>query len=163
MWLLWLLVVISGLFALGAVLGAPYVPTLKKSADDLLDMVDLRSGATIIDLGSGDGAFALQAAKRGYKVIGYEINPLLVIIARFRTHKYRRQVTIYLRDFWRIELPQSDAIYVFLIERYMQKLKEKLASEVQKPTFVVSHVFKIPGMKAHQENKNTAVYLFGTK
>lgn len=161
MWLLWLLIVISGLFALGAVLGAPYVPTLKKSGNDLLDMTDLEPGATIIDLGSGDGAFALQAARRGYKVIGYEINPILVLVARLRTRKYRKQVTIYLRDFWRIELPEVDAIYVFLIERYMQKLADKLQKEVKKPTIVVSHVFKIPGKKAVKENQNTSVYLFG--
>ncbi len=161
MWLLWLLIIISGLFALGAVLGAPYVPTLTKSGNDLLDMADLKPGATIIDLGSGDGAFALQAAKRGYQVIGYEINPILVLVAKLRTRKYRKQVKIHLRDFWRTALPESDAIYVFLIERYMQKLADKLAKEVKKPTVVVSHVFKIPSAKAIKENQNTSVYIFG--
>jgi 16S rRNA A1518/A1519 N6-dimethyltransferase RsmA/KsgA/DIM1 with predicted DNA glycosylase/AP lyase activity len=161
MWLLWLLIVISGLFALGAVLGAPYVPTLTKSGNDLLDMADLKPGATIIDLGSGDGAFALQAARRGFNVIGYEINPILVLVARLRTRKYRKLVTIYLRDFWRIELPEVDAIYVFLIERYMKKLSDKLHQEIKKPTTVVSHVFKIPGKKPLKENQNTSVYLFG--
>jgi 16S rRNA A1518/A1519 N6-dimethyltransferase RsmA/KsgA/DIM1 with predicted DNA glycosylase/AP lyase activity len=159
MWLL-LIIVVSGLFALGAILGAPYVPTLKQSGDDLLDMVDLEPGATIIDLGSGDGAFALQAAQRGYKVIGYEINPILVVIARLRTLKYRKQVTIYLRDFWRVELPKADAIYVFLIDRYMQKLGEKLSAEVTTPTLVVSHVFKIPGKTPIRENQNASVYQF---
>lgn len=160
MWL-WLLVGISSLFALGAILGAPYVPTLTKSGNDLLDMVDLKNGATIIDLGSGDGAFALQAARRGYKVIGYEINPILVIVARLRTLKYRKQVTIYLRDFWRVDLPEADAIYVFLIDRYMQKLGDKLNSEIKKPTLVVSHVFKIPGIKPLKENQNATVYKIG--
>jgi len=160
MWL-WLLVIISGLFALGAILGAPYVPTLKKSSDDLLDMIDLKSGATIIDLGSGDGAFALAAAKRGYIVIGYEINPILVIIAQLRTLKYRKQVKIYLRDFWRVELPEVDAVYVFLIDRYMQKLSSKLKSELKKPTFVVSHVFKLPNTTPLKENQNTYIYKLG--
>jgi 16S rRNA A1518/A1519 N6-dimethyltransferase RsmA/KsgA/DIM1 with predicted DNA glycosylase/AP lyase activity len=160
MWLL-LLIVISGLFALGAVLGAPYVPTLKKSGNDLLDMIDLKPGATIIDLGSGDGAFALQAARRGYKVIGYEINPILVAIARLRTLKYRRQVTIYLRDFWHIKIPESDAIYVFLIDRYMGRLEHKLISELTQPTLVVSHVFKLPTVSPVQENQNTTVYKIG--
>ena len=160
MWL-WLLVLISGLFSLGAIMGAPYVPTLKKSGDDLLDMIDLKPGSTIIDLGSGDGAFALQAARRGYKVIGYEINPILVVIARLRVFKYRKNVKIYLRDFWRIELPEADAIYVFLIDRYMQKLGDKLKREVKKPTLVVSHVFKIPGITPINENQNTVVYKIG--
>lgn len=160
MWL-WLLIVISGLFALGAIFGAPYVPILKKSRSDLFDMIDLRPGATIIDLGSGDGAFALEAARRGYKVIGYEINPILVAIARLRLLKYRKTVKIYLRDFWRIELPEADAIYVFLIDRYMQKLGDKLNKELKKPTLVVSHVFKIPGMKPVKENQNTVVYKIG--
>lgn len=161
MWWFWLLLLISGLFALGAVFGAPYVPILKKSSDDLFDMIDLKSGATIIDLGSGDGAFALEAAKRGYSVIGYEINPILVVIARLRVRKYRKQVTIHLRDFWRIELPEADLIYVFLIDRYMQKLEEKLISELKKPTLIASHVFKLPNVKPIKENQNTVVYKVG--
>lgn len=161
MWWFWLLLVISGLFALGAIMGAPYVPTLKKSSEDLLDMVNLKTGSTIIDLGSGDGAFALQAAKRGHVIIGYEINPVLVIIARIRTLKYRKNVKIYLRDFWRTELPEADAIYVFLIDRHMQKLGDKLQKEIKRPTLVVSHVFKIPGIKPIKENQNTVVYKIG--
>lgn len=161
MWWFWILIVFSGLFALGAILGAPYVPILKKSSDDLLDMIDLKPGATIIDLGSGDGAFALQAAKRGYNVIGYEVNPILVIIARLRTLKYRKQITLHLRDFWRIKLPPADAIYVFLIERYMHKLGDKLKNELTKPTLIISHVFKIPGEQPIKENKNTTVYKIG--
>lgn len=160
MWL-WLLVLVSALFALGAILGAPYVPTLKQSGNDLLDMTDLKQGATIIDLGSGDGAFALQAAKRGYNVIGYEINPILVLVARIRTIRYRKQVTMYLRDFWRVQLPEVDAIYVFLIDRYMEKLEKKLVSELKKPTLVVSHVFKLPTIQPIKENQNTAVYKIG--
>ena len=161
MWWFWLLLAISGLFALGAILGAPYVPILRKSSDDLFDIIDLKPGATIIDLGSGDGAFALQAAKRGYAVIGYEINPILVIVARIRTFKYRKRVTIRLRDFWHVPLPEADAIYVFLIDRYMQKLSDKLQRDLNKPTLVMSHVFKLPNMKPIKENQNTYFYTIG--
>lgn len=160
MWL-WLLILLSALFALGALLGAPYVPTLKKSSDDLLDMADLPKGSSIIDLGSGDGAFALHAARRGYTVIGYEINPILVLVARLRTWKYRKHVTIYLRDFWRITIPEADAVYVFLIDRYMQKLETKLQEDIKKPTIVVSHVFKLPNLKPVKENQNTYMYKLG--
>jgi len=155
------LIVIVGLFALGAILGAPYVPVLKKSGSDLLDMADLPAGASIIDLGSGDGAFALQAAARGYKVIGYEINPILVVIARLRTWKYRKTVKFYLRDFWQVELPEVDGIYVFLIERYMAKLEAKLTLELHRPTIIVSHVFALPTIKPLRKNMNSFVYRIG--
>lgn len=160
MWL-WLLALVSGVFALGAILGAPYVPILKKSRIDLLDMIDLAPGATIIDLGSGDGAFALEAVRRGYKVIGYEINPILVVIAQLRLLRYRSQATVYLRDFWQVKLPAADAIYVFLIDRYMQKLEAKLVSELTKPTLVVSHVFTLPTVEPIKKNQNTTVYTIG--
>lgn len=160
MWL-WLLIIVVSLFAGGALFGAPYVPTLKKSSDDLLDMADLPKGSSIIDLGSGDGAFALRAARRGYTVIGYEINPILVLVARLRTRKYRKQVTIYLRDFWHITMPESDAVYVFLIDRYMQRLETKLKSEIKKPTIIVSHVFKFPNLKPVKQNQNTYMYKLG--
>lgn len=155
-----LLIVVS-LFAMGAILGAPYVPVLKQSGSDLLDMADLPTGATVIDLGSGDGAFALQAAQLGYKVIGYEINPILVVIARLRTWKYRKVVKIYLRNFWQVKLPEVDAIYVFLIERYMAKVETKLTTELKKPTIIVSHVFALPTIKPLRQNKNSFVYKIG--
>ncbi|QQR53234.1 hypothetical protein IPG36_04085 [bacterium] len=147
-------------FGLGAWLGAPYLPILASDRRQLLALANLKPGQTIIDLGSGDGRLLFAAAKQGIRGIGYEINPLLVIISRIVCWRYRTLVTIHLANFWQIKLPPADAIYVFLIARYMPKLEQKLRRDITQPTLVVSYVFALPESKPIRQNATSAVYQF---
>ncbi|MBI4101019.1 hypothetical protein HY441_00920 [Candidatus Microgenomates bacterium] len=144
---LFALALIVGVFAMGAILGAPYLPTRKATAKAALKLLGLKRGDTVVDLGSGGGGFLLLAAKHGIRGVGYEINPLLFLLSRLRTRKFRDLVTIKLADYWHHELPPADGIYVFLIKRYMERLDNKLAEEITKPTPVVSFAFQIPNKK----------------
>jgi hypothetical protein len=148
-------------FGLAAIIGAPYVPVLRRDSVGLLDMAELKPGQTIIDLGSGDGRFLLAAAKRGYLGIGYEINPMLYIVSLLVTWRYRHKIKIHLADFWMTPLVESDAIYVFLIDRLMPKLDTKLKREITHSTPVISFVFAIPGQKAEVTTRNAFRYRYG--
>ena len=152
---------ISIIFAIGAIIGAPYLPVLKAEHQNLLDLCSLQPGETLIDLGSGDGRFLKAAAKRGYKAIGYEINPILYLISLIVTWPERGNVTIYLGDYWHRTLPQAQAIYVFLIDRYMARLDAKLSDELITPTSVVSYVFAIPDRKPDIQTRNAYKYTYG--
>jgi len=44
----------------------------------MMKLADLKPNDLVIDLGSGDGLFVIEAARRGAKAVGYEINPILV-------------------------------------------------------------------------------------
>jgi hypothetical protein len=139
------------LLLFGAVVfrGAPYVPTLRRSVHTGLDMLDLGKNDLIIDLGSGDGVVLKAAAQRGWRALGYEINPLLCIVAWLRCLPYKRQVKVRLRDFWLTELPQdAKAIFVFLAGPHMSHLARKLDAIMQNrhdSLQVVSYGFAIPG------------------
>jgi SAM-dependent methyltransferase len=148
-------------FGIGAVIGAPYLPILQRDSKALLDLCGLSPGQTIVDLGSGDGRFLRAAAKLGFRGIGYEINPLLVVISRLVTWRYRHLVTIRLADFWRTPLPPCDAVYVFLIERLMPQLNTKLERELTRSTPVISFVFEIPGRQPIARLRNAAKYIYG--
>lgn len=145
--------IIGGLILLfGAVVfrGAPYVPTHRKSIESALDIMQLKEGDVVVDLGSGDGAFLIAAAKRGYYALGYELNPLLCAVAWLRTLHWRDQVNVYLRDFWLTSLPpDTKAVFVFLASPYMQRFKRKIEQETKgrvTPLIVVSYGFSIPGL-----------------
>ena len=48
------LVVVLGIL-LPVLFGPPYLPTLAPNLKTALDLLDLKSGQTVLDLGSGDG------------------------------------------------------------------------------------------------------------
>lgn len=145
---------------IGAFLGAPYLPVLKAEHEALLDLCELKPGDMLLDLGSGDGRFLKAAAKRGYTCVGYEISPVLYLVSRILTWTERDKVTIHLGDYWRVKLPKADAIYVFLIDRYMPKLDQKLRQELSKPTIVVSYIFAIPDREAEITTRNAFRYRY---
>ena len=105
--------------------GAPYLPTLRSQTETALDLLEVKEGMKILELGSGDGSVALAAAKRGAFIVGYELNPILVAISRIRCIKYRSQVRIHWGNYWHAQWPVTDAIFVFLLDKYMNKLDKK--------------------------------------
>jgi hypothetical protein len=148
-------------FGLGIIKGAPYVPILRRERTALFELAELQPGQTIIDLGSGDGRLLRAAAARGLHAIGYEINPLLVLVSWIVCWRYRHLVRIKLANMWQVRLPPADAIYVFLLDRYMVQLDAKLSAEITQPTKVISHVFAIPGRTAVKASAMTKMYLYG--
>jgi hypothetical protein len=155
-----ILLVVAAAFAVAALTGAPYLPVLGRDVDSLLDLADLKPGQHLVDLGSGDGKLLIAAAKRGIRATGYEINPVLWLIAVIRCYRYRKLVRVYCRDFWHITWPEAQAIYVFLIDHYMSKLDAKAQRDITKPTKIVSYVFKIPGRRPVKTTKNSYVYAY---
>jgi hypothetical protein len=51
-----------------------YVPTRLQTVERMLDFAELKSGETLVDLGSGDGRIVLAAAKRGANARGIELD-----------------------------------------------------------------------------------------
>ena len=134
------------LFCFGFVLlfGAPYVPTLDAQVAAALALSGLRPGQTMLELGCGDGKVLVAAARQGYKAVGYELNPIMAGIAWLRTIRYRGQVRVVCGDFWRVKWPESQAIFVFLLDRFMPRLDKTIEALPYRPLRLVSFAFQIP-------------------
>jgi hypothetical protein len=145
-------------FVIAGISAAPYVPILGRDVETLLDLSGIKKGQTLIDLGSGDGYLLRAAARRGISCIGYEINPVMVIISKIACFKYRRLITIHQADLWRTKLPKTDAIYLFLMPKVMEKLNQKLTREIKTKTTVISYAFQIPHQTMIKQTSNTFVY-----
>lgn len=151
------------LFGLVVFRGAPYLPTHNRTIQATLDMLDLKKGDVVVDLGSGDGAFLKAAAKRGLKAVGYELNPALCLISYLRCFGVRRQVKILWRDFWLTDLPpNTKAVFVFLAGPYMGRLSNKLQKSVKtnkSQLKIASYGFAIPGVLPHKVSQGVYLYL----
>lgn len=145
------------LLAFGGVIlrGAPYVPTLDAQARAALELLSLKPGQTLLELGSGDGKVLVVAAQAGLNVVGIELNPFLVAVSWLRTWRYRKQVRIIWGDFWRVQWPECDGVFSFLLGRFMSRLDERM-QVVQKP--LASFAFQIPGKKPDQVNQGIYLY-----
>lgn len=149
------------LFALVVFRGAPYVPTLKPQVEEALDLLDLKPGQTLLELGSGDGRMLRAAAERGIRAVGYELNPILVLWTVVRHWRFRRLITVKWGDYWGSEWPESDGMYVFLLQKYMTKLDKKVAQYAKGRSYkLVSFAFKIPDRKIAKTSKGLSFYKY---
>src|ERR687897_1429755 len=56
----------------------PYVQTPMEIVERMLRMAEVKKNDYIIDLGSGDGRIVIEAAKRGARGLGVDLDPNLV-------------------------------------------------------------------------------------
>jgi hypothetical protein len=148
------------IFSFVILFGAPYLPTLTKTADDAFELLGLKPGQTLLELGSGDGKMLRFAARKGIKSIGYELNPILVLYTWLTCLKYKGLVKVYCRNYWQITFPACDGIYVFLLDKYMVKLDKKIIADIRKPIKLVSHAFKIPHRNILAEKNALFLYRY---
>jgi 16S rRNA A1518/A1519 N6-dimethyltransferase RsmA/KsgA/DIM1 with predicted DNA glycosylase/AP lyase activity len=134
------------------------VPTLTPQVGIVFQLLELRPGQQLIELGCGDGKLLIAAAKRGIKVTGYELNPLLFIICWLRTRRYRRLVSVRLADYWRADWPKADAVFGFILPKLMAKLDRKITGEHRGPLKVVSFAFEIPGRQPVTSRQGVHLY-----
>lgn len=157
-----LLVILVLVLALqfAVLIGPPYVPTLRRQRRSALELLELKPGQTLVDLGCGDGSLLIDAARQGIKGVGYEINPLLASIAWLRAKRYKSQVKIHLKNFWKADISKADGVYVFLAGKYMAKFDKFLKSQVSKPIKVISYGFEIPNTSPIKKKDGLNLYKY---
>ena len=158
--LVWLVVGLLLCFAFVVFFGAPFLPTLRPQIKAALDLLDLQPGQTMLELGCGDGRVLIAAAKRGINSVGYELNPVLALIAWLRTRRYRRRVRVVWGNYWLKDWPPADGIFAFLLTRYMSKLHKKVMQYPSRPIKIASFAFTIPDMQPTKVDQGVYLYQY---
>jgi len=140
--------------------GAVYLPSDKEKVKTIIRLAEIKPGEKVVDLGSGDGVLVIALAKAGAEAHGYEINPLLVLIARKNISKARigNKAFIHWKSFWNEDLSGFDVVVIYGINYIMGRLEKKLRGELKKDARVVSNAFNFPGWP--QIKKEEGVYLY---
>lgn len=158
--LLYVVIALIWIFGIVVFVGAPYLPSLKKQYKQAIDLMNLKPGQTILELGCGDGRVAKYAAQAGLNIVGYELNVILVLIAKINTFRYRKQVKIIWGNYWNKKWPQADGIFVFLLPTFMDELSKKITRYSYRPVTLASIAFKIESKKPKIEKDGIFVYKF---
>lgn len=127
--------------------GAPYVPTRQKKILRILENAHLKKGGLFVELGCGDGRVVRLAVKKYYvRGVGIDINPLLVIWSRILS---RGRATFIRQNVYDTDFSKADYLYIFLMPKMVEKLLPKLKKSIRNGTLIISHGFKIDGLKKY--------------
>ncbi|KAK6182113.1 hypothetical protein SNE40_009871 [Patella caerulea] len=123
----------------------PFVPATPLQIQNVFTALTKQTGS-LIDIGSGDGRIVLDAARRGFKSSGVELNYWLVLYSRYTAWKngLSSQVSFFRKDLWKTSLSQYDNVIIFGVEQMMPKLEEKLDKELVDGRHVVACRFPFP-------------------
>lgn len=124
--------------------GAPWVPTGRATRNIMLALLELAPGEMFIDLGCGDGSILIEAVRtKQVHAIGFEINPILVAVARARVRNAGLEKDIEIRcvDFFKAPLPHADAVALFLLPEANTRVARDILPQCAPGTRIVSHTF----------------------
>jgi SAM-dependent methyltransferase len=118
----------------------PYVQTPMEIVERMLRMAEVGSGDYLIDLGSGDGRIVIEAAKRGARALGVDIDAGLV---KHATENAQRagvadRVQFAQKDIFETDLSAATVVAFYLLPDFNAKLLPRLLA-LKPGTRIVSH------------------------
>ncbi len=130
--IIFIIVCLVVFFGLVVFVGAPYVPSQKKYVKRAFEYLGINSADLLVDVGSGDGIILRIASSYGAKAVGYEINPILVVISRLLSFRDPR-VRVSLQNLWLARLPdETTIVYAFSVLRDEKKLRNLMQREANR-------------------------------
>lgn len=141
--------------------GAVYYPTTVQTANKILDLVKLKKGQTIMDLGSGDGVMLIEAGKRGIKAIGYELDPMLVWQSRKKIKELELENLVEIRqeNMYSANFNEAEVLYFYQFPKYLAKFEKILEKNLKSKKLVISNRYEFPGRKADWKKRRVFGYL----
>jgi SAM-dependent methyltransferase len=148
--MLWLVLVSLVSSGCGTIPGQDvrYEPTPMPVVRALLELADVGPQDLVFDLGSGDGRIPIAAAKEfGARGVGIEIDPELVRQAQANAREagVEDKVEFRLGDMYAADVRSATVVTLFLNPGPNLKLREKLRSDLQAGSRVVSYVWDMGG------------------
>ena len=126
----------------------PFVRSTPEVIDRMLELARVKPGDVVYDIGSGDGAIIIRAAKKyGVKGVGIEIDQDLVLKARnnaFR-EKVEHLVEFRAQDAFTADVSPATVVTLYMLPNFNAKLRPMLDRQLKPGSRVVSHDFPIQG------------------
>ncbi len=146
-----MIALVVGVFLVTGVMGAPYVPTEKQHLENVFTkLYRLNKKDVLVDFGAGDGVVLEAASRRGAKAIGIELNPLIVLAAKWR-HRRDSRIQMHCGNMFHYRLPKDvTVVYVYANVYIIKSIYERLQKEslrLGKSIYLISNAFDLPKVK----------------
>lgn len=125
----------------------PWAKTPRDNFTKIFSNISIPKNSLIYDLGCGDGEFLFFAERNGYKAIGYELSIYPFLKCLIKKILSGSAIKIKRKNFFKENLKDANLIFIFLVDKVMEKLKNKLIQNLKPGTIVISYGFKIPDWK----------------
>lgn len=142
-----------------------YVPTRLQTVERMLDFAELKSGETLVDLGSGDGRIVLAAAKRGANARGIELDEGRYNIANCWAQELglAAKARFLQANIFEHSFTDAAVVTMYLLPGLNIKLRP-IVLDMRPGTRVVSHAFTMGDWEADRTESvagsNQTIYLW---
>ncbi|MGQ0510115.1 MAG: SAM-dependent methyltransferase [Betaproteobacteria bacterium] len=118
----------------------PFVVTPMEVVSRMLQLAEVGPGDTVIDLGSGDGRIVIEAARRGARGLGIELDKSLVAAAveNARAAGVAERARFEAMDLFTADFSAATVVTIYLLPGLNAKLLPKLLA-LRPGTRIVSH------------------------
>lgn len=137
--------------AWGAMLAAPWVPTLSAQRKLLVDNLIIAPTSTIYDLGCGSGSILFEFADRypNATCIGYDVAlfPLFLgWMTKYRHPKRYKNVSLKFGNFFNRPFTDADVVVAFLMQKAYPKFIATLTRNLKPTALVAIEAWPLPQM-----------------
>ncbi|MDO9180772.1 MAG: hypothetical protein Q7U04_00120 [Bacteriovorax sp.] len=145
----------------------PLYLTNEKTYQALRKITKEINAKSIVDLGSGLGGVVRALSEKNIFSYGVETAPLLWIISSLLSF-FSFKGKILRQNIWNTKLSEYDMVYAFLSPAIMEKLYQKVKSEMRSGSLFVSNSFAVEGVLADEvwqldDQRQTILYLYKIK
>ncbi len=122
---------------------APFVPTPASVADRMMADANVTPADVVYDLGCGDGALCIAAAKRGARAFGFDMDSVRIAAAKVAAQEagVAELCTFELKDALTVDVSAATVVSLYLLAGSNVKLRPRFEAQLPAGARVVSHAF----------------------
>ena len=119
----------------------PYEPTPPEVVRKMLDLANVGASDVVYDLGCGDGRIVIEAARRGARAVGVDIDPQRIREARENARAAGVEDRVEFRegDLFDADVGPATVVTLFLWPKVNLRLRPQLQSQLRPGSRVVSY------------------------
>jgi len=129
-----------------------YEPTPMAVVETMLNMAAVAPSDVVYDLGCGDGRIVVNAARRGARGIGVDLNTSLIdwAQANAKAERVLDNVSFLNQDMFTLDLSEASVVTLYLLPELNLRLRPKLWKELKVGTRIVGNAFDMGDWKPDQ-------------